>query len=542
MDSTLKGFWRRYLIPNAQAQLGWQVKPFYLSAILCACAVLCQPGAAQIREIEEASGTFDLDKDHLAIASLDGLWRFRFGDDPQFSDPAYDDSTWRMVRADQSWNRIELLPTGSTSFWYRTKVFIPADSPPLSLYIPHVETNYQVWIDGHWVGGIGGLPPHTTATAGISAAFAVSSFQPHSSTQPRSVSIAIRCYKRIEPADPSSSVYALGPGIRFGATPLIQQLIRLRTRNAFWYTASDLFLTMLNTLAALAAFGLFLFQRKEKEYIWYSMVAVTSALTHGYSIWTISHSYNWAIYLLASNVLWEASSLALMIFVYGLLDGRRDRLFKVAVGSIFINLIFALANFVPYMIRPEWKIADITVYNGVSATLFLPFALWVVTLICRKAIEGRTDARLLLPAVVLAALGNLTGFVLTSASFIFGWGPASGDCSSLRRSGPSPSPCKMPQTFCSSSPCWLFSSSDSLGPGFTRRPTRVNTKPLAPCSKFLCQMRSQISPASRSAASTSPSARLVATFFRSFQSNEGAILALFLSSSVMSAAKASLPP
>src|ERR1700728_4362249 len=193
MDSTLKGFWRRYLIPNAQAQLGGQVKPFYLSAILCACAVLCQPGAAQIREIEEASGPFDLDKDPLAIASLDGLWRFRFGDDPQFSDLAYDDSTWRMVRADQSWNRIELLPTGSTSFWYRTKVFMPAGSPPLSLYIPHVETNYQVWIDGHWVGGIGGLPPHTTATAGISAAFAVSSFQPHSSTQPRCVSIAIRC-------------------------------------------------------------------------------------------------------------------------------------------------------------------------------------------------------------------------------------------------------------------------------------------------------------------------------------------------------------
>lgn len=158
------------LIRDAQASFGRLIKPLYLSAILCTCTVLCQPAVAQIHEIKEASATFDLEKDHLAIASLDGLWRFRFGDDPHFSDPAYDDSTWRMVRADQSWNRRELLPTGSTSFWYRTKVFIPAGSPPLSLYIPRDETNYQVWIDGHLVGGMSGLPPHPTVSSSSPAA------------------------------------------------------------------------------------------------------------------------------------------------------------------------------------------------------------------------------------------------------------------------------------------------------------------------------------------------------------------------------------
>jgi hypothetical protein len=414
-------------IYGARAHIGRLIQPFYLTAILGAYAVLCPAAATQMLDLKDTSATFDLDKDHLAIASLDGVWRFHFGDDPRFADPDYDDSAWRLVRSDQSWNRGELLPSGSNSFWYRSKVFIPASSPTLSLYIPYVETNYQIWIDGHFVGGIGGLPPHTTATAGISAAYAVPSFQPQPARQPRFVSIAIRCYKRIERVDPSSSVDAFGSGIRIGATPLIQQLVRLRTRNAFWYSTSDLFLTLLNTLAAAAAFGLFLFRRKEKEYLWYSLVGVTSALIHGDSVWITSHAYSWPVDLLVSNVLWEASSLALMIFVHSLLDGRRDRLFKIAVSSIFINLIFALANFVPYMVRPEWKFADITVYNGVSALLFLPFVVWVVTLICRRAIEGRTDARLLLPAVVLTTLGTLTGFVITSARFIFGWGPSSWD-------------------------------------------------------------------------------------------------------------------
>ena len=111
-------------------------------------------------EVKNTSATFDLDKDHLTIASLDGLWRFHFGDDTDFAKPDYDDSSWRAVRSDQSWARHELLPSGSASFWYPTKVLVPADSPPLSLYVPYVETNYQLWVDGRLIGGIGGLPPH----------------------------------------------------------------------------------------------------------------------------------------------------------------------------------------------------------------------------------------------------------------------------------------------------------------------------------------------------------------------------------------------
>jgi hypothetical protein len=69
------------LIRGAQANFGRLFKPFYLTAILCACALPFQPGAAQMREIKQASAGFDLEKDHIAIPSLDGLWQFRFGDE-----------------------------------------------------------------------------------------------------------------------------------------------------------------------------------------------------------------------------------------------------------------------------------------------------------------------------------------------------------------------------------------------------------------------------------------------------------------------------
>ncbi len=178
---------------------------------------------------------------------------------------------------------------------------------------------------------------------------------------------------------------------------LIDETVLLHTRNVFWYSASELFLALLNTLAGLAAMSLFFFRRQEKEYLWYSLLTVVFAVTHAHSIWSESHVHGWPQDLLASNLLWQSSSLALMVFLYRLLGGKGNKFFWIAVGSVLINVLVALADFVPYMFREEWKWADIRLYNGLSFLLFLPFVAWVIVFVTRKAVEGLVDARLLLP-------------------------------------------------------------------------------------------------------------------------------------------------
>ena len=47
--------------------------------------------------------TFDLTTGRLPVASLDGLWRFHTGDNPEWADPNFDDSKWPLLRSDQDW-------------------------------------------------------------------------------------------------------------------------------------------------------------------------------------------------------------------------------------------------------------------------------------------------------------------------------------------------------------------------------------------------------------------------------------------------------
>jgi hypothetical protein len=44
--------------------------------------------------------------------------------------------------------------------WYRFQVNIPPNTPTLSLLLPVILTNYEVYANGVMVGGCGEMPPH----------------------------------------------------------------------------------------------------------------------------------------------------------------------------------------------------------------------------------------------------------------------------------------------------------------------------------------------------------------------------------------------
>ncbi len=338
-----------------------------------------------------------------------------------------DDSSWPLVRSDLTWTE-QHIPTKSGSFWYRTKVDIPTGSPPLSIYIPWLDVNYQIFCDGHLLGGVGTLPPHAHVNNGRASTFALSAFCPSpqaahagqflppASTQ--TITLAVRGWRwRTEDAADATGLKA---GMRLGATSLIEESTLLRARTVFWITSGNLFLSLLGLLATLAAMWLYLLRRQDKEYLWYSLVSLLSVLKQINLSWTASHAFEWPAYVLRLDLLEEAYAVALMVFLYRLLGVRRNFLFWAAVCSIGADFVLTVGDMVPWMISPDWLLADTALFNGIHGVLFLPFAIWVPASIGRKAAQGRAEARILLPAASLESLCTFFGFFIFSLQELFG--------------------------------------------------------------------------------------------------------------------------
>src|ERR1019366_1553756 len=105
----------------------------------------------------------DFEKERQPVVEIHDLWRFHTGDDPDgklgWANPAFDDSTWKLLRSDQFLN-MQGYPGYSGIAWYRFRVALPANHPPLALYITEIGNSYQVFAGGQLIGQFGGLPAH----------------------------------------------------------------------------------------------------------------------------------------------------------------------------------------------------------------------------------------------------------------------------------------------------------------------------------------------------------------------------------------------
>ncbi|HEX7708249.1 MAG TPA: SpoIIE family protein phosphatase [Thermoanaerobaculia bacterium] len=106
------------------------IRRLLLLIALCLCGV--QAGAVALDADRIARG---------ATVRIDEGWRFMPGDDPQWSDPALDDSSWPVVDS----RRPGDAPIG----WFRLRVDVPEElrNVPLALGIDHAGAS-EVYIDG----------------------------------------------------------------------------------------------------------------------------------------------------------------------------------------------------------------------------------------------------------------------------------------------------------------------------------------------------------------------------------------------------------
>src|SRR5216684_8145512 len=119
-----------------------------------------------------------------SVVDLNGPWKFHTGDDTAWTDPNFDDSTWELVdlTAPPGAHDSDVGLTGyvpgwgarghrgySGYAWYRLRVAVdtPAQEALALSGPPAVDSAYQVFVNGHLLGGVGRFSEQTPTVFSI---------------------------------------------------------------------------------------------------------------------------------------------------------------------------------------------------------------------------------------------------------------------------------------------------------------------------------------------------------------------------------------
>lgn len=350
--------------------------------------------------------TFDLEQNREQVAELAGLWRFHTGDDPAWAQPGYNDSSWKLLRSDRSWSVQGYKGYGGMA-WYRFQVIVPAQHPPLALYVPQFMTSYQVYANGRMIHQFGGMPPHEKAD------FALRQLIPIPNDvlitgQP--VTIAIRVWHWPDWAMFEGGGPLGGEGIvRIGDAAVLENFNYLAFKESFWQNATPGILLMIEVLAGLAGVALFLLGPGEREYLWFGIAQLLAAVNWGIQL---SESLQ-PTGVISANV-WESiitlgSNLFLLAFLFKLLRQRRGWLYWIAIGSALLGFVAGIPGLLQWTSVSSWV--------AVVEVAYLPFYACVTILLISAVRRGDTDAKLLLFPFGLDYALNYVGVILSILLF-----------------------------------------------------------------------------------------------------------------------------
>ena len=381
----------------------------YLRYLRCLCIWIlllecCFSPCARAQTTKEVPATFNFDRDREPIISLDGVWRFHPGDDPDgklgWAKPDFDDSSWPLLRSNTGWG--EQGYRGYSGFaWYRFKVLLPDEPRRWAICLPRLLTSYQVFADSRSIGQFGGLPPHAQYVAGFDQIFVLPADLP----SPRhAVTFAIRVWHW--PWFPK--------GVSGGPTSItrVGEIDALRTQQTydawgrFWSSSSGNVLMLMNLLAAFAGLFLFSMRRQDREYLWFGIYELLTGLDHLVLDYYRFHpTPQWIIFWLDA-ALSAASWLLFLLFIFTILNGRKNWLFWAAVATPVVTILGQLA------FRMGW--IDLVQFDLIWALALVSYFCYILGLLYQKATRGVPDAQLMLIPVAFCYLCWLAVILLTA--------------------------------------------------------------------------------------------------------------------------------
>jgi len=383
-----------------------------LNLALATIALIAHPAQAQPASASSNQGTsapnaafFSPAQNHEPVISLDGLWRFHAGDDPQWASPAFDDSAWPLLRSDRSWTAQGYKDDNGFA-WYRFRAQAPETPEQIAVILPAILTDYEVFANGAKIGGFGQMPPDGSLRFSQALLYRVTPVQPGAT-----IVFAIRVWHH-----PVFATYLGGGprygGARLGAASLLERQVQLIQAERLKGIVSFYAIGLLNAVISITVFGLFFFRRSEREYLWFALVLLASALQSAFAIADFILRFPLGFHDFLTETIGAIEITASLLFFSRVLDAKRTLLWKI----VLIIAILDPLNVLLFVFRLTSPATSTTL-----RILFeLPLEIYMVVLLCRHALAGNRNARLLfVPTILLYGTSILGGALLLF--FQLGW-------------------------------------------------------------------------------------------------------------------------
>lgn len=332
--------------------------------------------------------SFSLVSGREPVTSLDGLWRFHTGDNPAWADPNFDDSSWPLIRSDESWTKQGYF-TYSGYAWYRFVVQVADGSKPAGLLLPRIYTGYQVYAHGKLIGGSGSNGP--TAAPAFAANPRLYRFIA-GGAGPQNVLIAIRVWE-YRPIVSWVGGGTLQPGSAAGDPALLAQRLEWLTTAQRQLLVNSYAYGLVATLVGLTILVLFLLHREDREYLWFSILLLAGAMDAMLNAEGFSDAYPFLLFRLTDETLIAISVVAALLFFAAVLKTRRSLLQWVVWVATAVS---PLSVAVYYL-----QLAPVGISYSIQLFCLLPAYIWIIAALSIAFVRKDNSARLLLAPVAL---------------------------------------------------------------------------------------------------------------------------------------------
>jgi hypothetical protein len=99
-------------------------------------------------------------EDLRRIVDLSGYWKFSIGDDPEWSNPKFNDADWDKIRVPDQWEN-EGYRDYNGYAWYRKQFNISdfSEDEPMYIVFGRIDDADEVYLNGKLIGKMGKFPP-----------------------------------------------------------------------------------------------------------------------------------------------------------------------------------------------------------------------------------------------------------------------------------------------------------------------------------------------------------------------------------------------
>ena len=237
---------------------------------------------------------------------IDGAWRVKAGDDPNWARSQFDDSDWILV--DPRRNLLEYFPTERPEIlWYRIRVKMPPDQTHLAISEYHLSHAFEIFVNGERLMGNGRVLPYKPYTYFADLIRNI----PQKDIESGTVVIALRVH--LSHGEWSAPIPGLNlDNLLIGRRAAMEESLLLRRITT--YAAPGL-TVLLGLVVGVLAFALYSVQRKQIEYAWIVLAAMgyLTAFLWQVLLRTRNLPLNWSTCLDAILMLWM---LLTSIFMY----------------------------------------------------------------------------------------------------------------------------------------------------------------------------------------------------------------------------------